>query len=125
MARWPDVQQLAVAYLTAAPGPQWSTRSPADVRRPARCVRVTRGPGTDDGITDSPLLDVETFARHRAATPGTSPRTPGRRCTRSPGRPSTAPWSTSDHGQPHPRRDYGTPPSTGRRVLPAALRKQP
>jgi hypothetical protein len=62
MARWPDVEKLAVAYLNAALSARVATNVPADVDNLPGFVRVTRGPGSDDGITDSPLVDVETFA---------------------------------------------------------------
>lgn len=65
MARWPDVQKLAVAYLSTAlglaPG-HVATKVRGDVDTLAKFVRIARGPGSDDGVTDSPLLDVEAFA---------------------------------------------------------------
>jgi hypothetical protein len=62
MARWPDIQRLAVAYLTSALGVRVATRTPAELETNMPMIRVRRGPGADDGITDSPLLDVEAFA---------------------------------------------------------------
>jgi len=59
---WPDLQLLAVDYLSLVLGVRVSTRTPADLETVMPMVRVRRGPGADDGITDSPLLDVETFA---------------------------------------------------------------
>lgn len=69
MSRWPDVQKLAVAYLRPAldlaPG-LVATKVRADVDTLAKFVRVARGPGSDDSVTDSPLLDVETFTLNSA-----------------------------------------------------------
>lgn len=60
--RWPDVEKLAVAYLSAALGVRVATKLPGTLEASLPLVRVIRGPGTDDGFTDSPLLDVEVFA---------------------------------------------------------------
>lgn len=59
---WPDVEALAVAYLRTALGVRVSTKLPGNLEAAMPMVRVTRGPGSDDGLTDSPLLDVEVFA---------------------------------------------------------------
>ena len=67
MARWPDVEALAVSYLRAALGVSVATNVPADVETRPAFVRVTRGPGSDDGTTDAPLLDVEAFAPTQGA----------------------------------------------------------
>lgn len=67
MARWPDVEALSVAYLNAALAVRVATNVPADVDDLPGFVRVTRGPGSDDGITDAPLLDVEAFAPTQGA----------------------------------------------------------
>lgn len=67
MARWPDVEKLAVAYLNAALSVRVGTKVPSDVSTLPGFVRVVRGPGADDGVTDSPLLDVETFAPSQGA----------------------------------------------------------
>lgn len=63
--RWPDIEKLAVSYLEAALGVRVATRIPGDLS--GSFVRVIRGPGSDDGITDAPLLDVETFAPNQPA----------------------------------------------------------
>lgn len=60
--RWPDVERLAVMYLSAALGVRVLTKLPAAFEGSMPLVRVIRGPGGDDGFTDAPLLDVETFA---------------------------------------------------------------
>lgn len=63
MARWPHLEKLAVAHLTAATGKRAATKTPDNLEAEAAegFYRVTRGPGSDDGVTDSPLLDVESF----------------------------------------------------------------
>lgn len=63
MARWPHLEKLAVAHLTAVTGKRTATRTPDNLEELAASgfYRVTRGPGSDDGVTDSPLLDVESF----------------------------------------------------------------
>lgn len=64
---WPILEAVAVKSLTAALPVAVSTDIPKDVQSayPDGFVRVVRGPGGDDGITDSPLLDVETFHPNR------------------------------------------------------------
>lgn len=58
---WPDVEKALVAYLRDATGARVATKIPGDVEEIPRFVRIVRGPGSDDGITDRPLVDVETF----------------------------------------------------------------
>lgn len=66
--RWPDVNALAYAYLTAAlSGVRVATKVPPDLESALPFVRIIRGPGSDDGITDSPLLDTEAFAASEGA----------------------------------------------------------
>ena len=65
--RWPDVERLAVAYLAGALDVRVATNVPADVDALPGFVRVTRGPGSDDRVSDEPLLDVEAFAPSQAA----------------------------------------------------------
>ena len=66
--RWPDLHRLAVAYLRPALGDvRVVTRVPGNLADVLPVVRVTRGPGSDDGITDAPLLDVEVFAADEGA----------------------------------------------------------
>jgi hypothetical protein len=64
--RWPNLHKLAVTYLEAQTGKRIVTRIPATLPTET-FYRVTRGPGTDDGVTDQPLLDVETFAANESA----------------------------------------------------------
>lgn len=64
MARWPDVRPVVVAHLTTALGlPQGrvATKVRPDVDTLDKFVRIARGPGSDDEVTDSFLLDAETF----------------------------------------------------------------
>lgn len=67
MARWPDVEALAYTYLSAELGVRVGTNVPTDVDSLPGFVRITRGPGIDDGITDSPLIDLESFAPTQGA----------------------------------------------------------
>lgn len=69
--RWPDLHKLAVVHFTASLSGVWvSTRVPADLEERLPALRVIRGPGDDDGITDAPLLDVESFAASEGAVWG-------------------------------------------------------
>lgn len=62
MASWPNLHKVAVAYLKVGTNHRVATRVPDNLEAVLPLHRVIRGPGSDDGITDSPLLDVETFA---------------------------------------------------------------
>lgn len=63
---WPDLELLARTWLvTELPG-RVVTVLPARLEESLPVTRLSRGPGADDGITDAPLLDVETFAATRA-----------------------------------------------------------
>src|SRR5690625_2433157 len=60
---WPMLEKLAVSALNAdLKRGRAGTKLPANVEKLDGCVRVARGPGSDDGITDEPPLDVEAFA---------------------------------------------------------------
>lgn len=64
MARWPDIRPVAVAHLTTALGlaqGRVATKVHQNVDTFDRFVRIARGPGSDDSVTDSFLLDAETF----------------------------------------------------------------
>lgn len=60
--RWPILEKVAVAALNDALDVQAGTIVPGDVETLPGFVRVSRGPGSDDDVTDSPGLDVEAFA---------------------------------------------------------------
>lgn len=62
MTRWPNLVVVARAGLLATIDGRVVTRLPGDLAAQMPVTRITRGPGDDDGVTDSPLLDVETFA---------------------------------------------------------------
>lgn len=63
--RWAYVDLVVRAHLLAdlpSPRPRVVTRTPADLESQMPLVRVQRGPGTDDGVTDEPLIDIDVFA---------------------------------------------------------------
>lgn len=62
--RWPNVARVGVAYLRAETGMRTVTKLPAELEANLPLYRVTRGPGSDNKITESVLLDVETFVRN-------------------------------------------------------------
>lgn len=65
---WPMLEKIAVTALnTNLTRGRAATRIPDSVETLDGFVRVTRGPGTDDGVTDSPILDVEAFHPDRVA----------------------------------------------------------
>ena len=57
-----SVEKALVAGLRADLAVRAGTKVPGDVENLPRFVRIVRGPGTDDLVTDSPLVDVECFA---------------------------------------------------------------
>lgn len=59
---WPMLEKLAVRALNdGLSRGRAGTKVPSDVETSDGFVRVSRGPGGDDGLTDSPLLDLEAF----------------------------------------------------------------
>jgi hypothetical protein len=64
---WPNVELVVRAHLATALNGRVVTVLPATLEDQLPVTRVTRGPGSDDGVTDSPLIDVETFAATRTA----------------------------------------------------------
>jgi hypothetical protein len=62
---WPDVEATVRGYLATTVTGRVVTILPAQLETALPVTRILRGPGVDDGITDSPLLDVETFAGSR------------------------------------------------------------
>lgn len=61
MTGWPDIEKFYVAYLGTALSVRVATQIPDDVEELSGFVRVTRGPGGADRISDEPLLDIEAF----------------------------------------------------------------
>lgn len=64
---WPNLEKVVVAWLNAHLSVRAATDVPGDVEALPGFVQVSRGPGGDDGITDSPLLDLNIFSPTRAA----------------------------------------------------------
>lgn len=63
MSRWPDIEKALIDHLRATTGgTRAGTLVPPDVETLPAFIRITRGPGSDDLITDAPAVDVETFA---------------------------------------------------------------
>jgi hypothetical protein len=62
---WPDVEATVRGYLATTIDGRTVTILPARLEDNLPVTRILRGPGSDDGITDGPLLDVETFAASR------------------------------------------------------------
>ena len=58
---WPSAEIALVAYLRAETGAQTGTKVPGNVETIPRFIRVARGPGSDDLVTDSTLIDIESF----------------------------------------------------------------
>lgn len=59
---WPSAEVALVAYLRAETGVQVATKIPGTLETLPRFIRVAKGPGSDDLVTDSTLIDVEVFA---------------------------------------------------------------
>lgn len=64
---WPDLELIAREWLAGVLPGRVVTVLPAAFEQSLPVTRIARGPGSDDGITDAPLLDVESFAADRAA----------------------------------------------------------
>jgi hypothetical protein len=62
---WPDVEATVRGYLASVLDGRVVTVLPVKLEENLPVTRILRGPGGDDGITDSPLLDVESFAATR------------------------------------------------------------
>lgn len=61
MSRWPDIEKALVAHLTEQSGVITGTKIPEQVEDLPGFIRISRGPGSDDLITDAPGVDVECF----------------------------------------------------------------
>jgi len=71
MSRWPDIEKALVSYIRdATGGKRTGTKIPGDVEALPEFIRITRGPGTDDTVTDAPTVDVETFMPDRGSAAG-------------------------------------------------------
>lgn len=66
--RFPDLEALIIARLPQLlPLPlDWCSTDTPEVLKGRVGVRIIAGPGSDDGLTDSTLVDVECFAPSRA-----------------------------------------------------------
>ena len=64
--RWPDIELVVGAYLRSTLTARVVTKLPATLETAMPLLWVARGPGSDDGFTDSPLVDVAAFAATRA-----------------------------------------------------------
>lgn len=63
MSRWPDIEKALVDHVREATGgKRTGSLVPGDVETLPAFVRIARGPGTDDMVTDAPTVDVEAFA---------------------------------------------------------------
>src|SRR5690625_7363846 len=61
---WPDPETAVIGLLQGRiAGVHVADTVPGEVESeyPEGFIRVTRGAGSDDGITDSPLMDLEAF----------------------------------------------------------------
>lgn len=61
MNPWPMIEKHIISHLQTELGVRVATKIPSNVEDLPGFVRVTRGPGFDDTITDSPLIDIESF----------------------------------------------------------------
>ncbi|QDF19522.1 tail terminator [Arthrobacter phage Kumotta] len=59
---WPDIEKALTRAHREDTGVQTGTKVPDNVETLQKFVRIARGPGTDDMITDSPTVDVECFS---------------------------------------------------------------
>lgn len=62
MSRWENIEKALTAGLRTDLGAQAGTKVPEKVELLEKFVRIARGPGTDDMITDAPVVDVECFS---------------------------------------------------------------
>ncbi|AZS11709.1 tail terminator [Arthrobacter phage Maja] len=62
MSRWPSIEKALIAGIRMDLAVQSGSKVPDNVETLAKFVRIARGPGADDMITDAPLVDVECFS---------------------------------------------------------------
>lgn len=60
--RWANLEKALVSGIRTDLFIRAGTKVPDDVEALAKFVRIARGPGTDDLITDAPSVDVECFS---------------------------------------------------------------
>ena len=60
--RWANLEKALVSGIRADLFARVGTKVPEDVEKLTKFVRIARGPGTDDLITDAPTVDVECFS---------------------------------------------------------------
>lgn len=61
---WPNIEKALTAAHRTETGVQTGTKVPDKVEALQEFVRMARGPGSDDMITDSPVIDVECFSNN-------------------------------------------------------------
>lgn len=59
---WPNIEKALTSTHRTESGVQTGTKVPDEVELLEKFVRLARGPGSDDMITDSPVVDVECFS---------------------------------------------------------------
>lgn len=59
---WPNIEKSLTATHRAETGVQTGTKVPDAIEALQEFVRMARGPGSDDMVTDAPTLDVECFS---------------------------------------------------------------
>lgn len=62
---WPDIEQTYIKILHDSLDVRVADTVPDNVEELPGFIRVTRGPGDDDGVSDAPLVDLEVFNRDR------------------------------------------------------------
>jgi hypothetical protein len=59
---WPNVEKALTSTHRTETGVQTGTKIPDGVELLEKFVRMARGPGSDDMVTDSPIIDAECFS---------------------------------------------------------------
>lgn len=67
MARFPNAATLVIAHLSTTLGVRVVTRLPGTLTAAMPLVRITVAGGSDDGLNDEPVVDVEAFAASEGA----------------------------------------------------------
>lgn len=62
---WASIEKAITAGIRADLDVQCGTKVPDKVETLTKFVRIARGPGSDDLITDAPLVDVECFSNNQ------------------------------------------------------------